>query len=578
MSLRSKLLALFLALAVVPLIAVAAYGYTQSLRALEALLVGQTSAVADEISSGLAQAAARREAFALLLAENAETQSLYRRPSSSTDAALLANADTFLTDAWRRFGGEYRSLELRDTAGVVVFALGERIPNAAGIPSRSFPLERDIRDADSGTRRGTLLLNTSLDALLPAQLVERHVGDRGYSMVVDRRRGQILFHPRASLVGQALSRVSDAGLFTDSSRLASTTGWFRAGKADSARIVSFANLQSPAVTIYSVASMAEFAPPFEHARSVQLTTVLALTAVITIVFARLLRGATRSLEDLTLAADAVGRGNLTPVLPRSDGDEVGRLARAFETMVRRVREVIAQVESSRQMAVIGEFASQISHEIRNPLTSIKLNLQGLARDAQAGRVPPDAAAAVDICLLEIERLDSVVGGVLTLAQTAPTQVVRASVHAIVRDALRVISAQATASGIRIETRLDSTTDAVDCDAARVHAALLNILLNALAAMPNGGTLRASTDSFTGADGQRRLHLRIEDTGPGVAPQDRDRIFRPFHTTKPNGTGLGLPIARRTIDAHGGRLTLEDNPPGARGASFLIDLPLTAEPS
>jgi signal transduction histidine kinase len=327
-----------------------------------------------------------------------------------------------------------------------------------------------------------------------------------------------------------------------------------------------------------VASLAEFAPPFEHARSVQLVTVLALTAVIAIAFAHLLRGATRSLEDLTLAADAVGRGNLSPVLPRADGDEVGRLARAFETMVRRVREMIAQVESSRQMAVVGEFASQIAHEIRNPLTSIKLNLQGLARDARTGRVPPDSAAAVDICLLEIERLDGVVGGVLTLAQTTPTHLVRASVHAIVRDALRVISAQASASGVQIETELRSTADAVECDPARLHAALLNIVLNALAAMPNGGRLRASTETLVEANGQRRLLLRISDTGPGVAVDDRDRIFRPFHTTRPNGTGLGLPIARRTIDAHGGHLTLEHNRSGVTGATFLVDLPSSTQPA
>jgi signal transduction histidine kinase len=578
MSLRSKLLALFSAFAVVPLVAVAAYGYVQSLRALEALLVRQTAAVADEISSGLARAAARRESFALLLTENAETQSLYRKTGTSPEDSVLAKADTFLTDAWRRFGSEYRSLQLRDTLGRVVFGIGDRAPNAAGIPAGSFPIERDIRDSDSGVRRGTLMLAAALDAVFPTQLVERHVGDRGYSVVIDRRTGQILFHPRAALVGQSIHRLTDGLPYADSSRLASPTGWFRSGKADSARIVSYANLESPALTIFSVASLAEFAPPFEHARSVQLTTVLALTAVIAIAFAHLLRGATRSLEDLTLAADAVGRGNLSPVLPRADGDEVGRLARAFETMVRRVRDMITQVESSRQMAVVGEFASQIAHEIRNPLTSIKLNLQGLARDARLGRVPPDSAAAVDICLLEIERLDGVVGGVLTLAQITPTHVARASGHAIVRDALRVVAAQASASEVEIETAFRAADDAVECDATRLHAALLNLFLNALAAMPNGGTLRISTETQLGVDNRRLFQLRIADTGPGVAADDRERIFRPFHTTRAQGTGLGLPIARRTIDAHGGRLLLEDAPPGTVGASFLIELPLTSEPA
>jgi signal transduction histidine kinase len=575
-SLRSKLLALFVALAVVPLVAVGAYGYAQSLRALRALLERETATIANDVAGALTRELARQESIALLLTENAETQRLYRVPVSARGDSTLAKADTFLTEAWRRLGGTYRSLELRDATGAVMYHLGDGTPSSGEYATHSVALERAVRDIDSGDRRGSLVLHASLDALVPQQLLERHVGERGYSVVIDRRRDRVLFHPRASLIGERLERLAAAEPWADTTRLEASNGTFRYGAGDSARVVSYASLQWPALTVLSVASVAEFAPPFERARSVQLATVLALTVVITIVFARLLRGATRSLEELTVAADAVGHGNLAPSLPRGDGDEVGRLARAFETMVRRVREMIAQVESSRQMAVIGEFASQIAHEIRNPLTSIKLNLQGLARDARTGALSTPAAAAVDICMLEIDRLDGVVSGVLTLAQTSPGQLRPCSVHGIVRDAVRVATVQASSQGVAVDLSLGAERDVATADASRLHGAILNLLLNALAAMPGGGRLRVTTEQ-SDAPAPGRFRLRVADTGHGVPAAERERIFRPFHTTRPNGTGLGLPIARRTVEALGGRLTLSDHTPGDVGAEFVIELPLSADP-
>jgi signal transduction histidine kinase len=230
------------------------------------------------------------------------------------------------------------------------------------------------------------------------------------------------------------------------------------------------------------------------------------------------------------------------------------------------------------MAVLGEFASQVAHEIRNPLTSIKLNLQGLARDARSGQLPAPTAASVDICLLEIDRLDGVVGGVLTLAQTGPVLLTSCRVHGIVREAVRLVGAQASAQSVLIEVDLRAEADVVSGDATRLQGALLNLLLNALAAMPGGGTLRVATES-TGTDvAASLLRLHVIDTGSGIRPGDQERIFRPFHTTRTGGTGLGLPIARRTVEAHGGRLTLVERPAGARGAEFLIELPLASPPA
>ena len=133
---------------------------------------------------------------------------------------------------------------------------------------------------------------------------------------------------------------------------------------------------------------------------------------------------------LTEAADRVGAGDLSPELPEDGEDEVGRLTRAFRVMVDRVRESLRQMEASRQMAAVGQFASQISHEIRNPLTSMNLNLQGLRREVESGKIPADSSRPVELCLKEVQRLDRVVRGVLNLARPPSEDMMPCSLHGV----------------------------------------------------------------------------------------------------------------------------------------------------
>jgi signal transduction histidine kinase len=132
-----------------------------------------------------------------------------------------------------------------------------------------------------------------------------------------------------------------------------------------------------------------------------------VAGLVTLVFSQMVRRTTRSLEDLTTATAVVGEGNFTPEFPRAGTDEVGRLTTSFGTMVNKVRETVAEIQASRQMAVLGEFAAHLSHEVRNPLTSIKLNLQKPERDQREGRLPDSAAVPLGIALRESARLDDV---------------------------------------------------------------------------------------------------------------------------------------------------------------------------
>jgi len=362
-------------------------------------------------------------------------------------------------------------------------------------------------------------------------------------------------------------------------------GGFSYSEAGIERVASFESLEDPPWTIISSESLDEFVGPFARSGSFNLLIVLLVTATILVASILLTRQATESLLRLTGAADEVAGGNLEPVLPPGGTDEVGRLSAAFSTMVGQVRAMLRRVEESRHMSAIGEFTSQLSHEIRNPLTSIKLNLQRLDRGVEDSRIPQEYAKAVQLCLREVKRLDGTVRGVLSIARTRPLRLEPVSLHGIVREMVETLSPQMKDRGIEVFAKLDATTDEVMGDQEQLKGAFLNLLLNATESMNEGGRLWITTGAHDRApeDGREsagmadvsRPAIRVEilDEGPGVPKELRDSIFDPFFSTKKDGTGFGLPLALRVMEEHGGTLALLEADTSSRGATFEIRLPL-----
>jgi signal transduction histidine kinase len=309
----------------------------------------------------------------------------------------------------------------------------------------------------------------------------------------------------------------------------------------------------------------EFAGPFTAVRRWTLLLFVLVALVATAAFGQFLRRTTRSLEELTTATAVVGRGDFAPALPPAGRDEVGKLTASFETMVRKIREMVSQIESSRQMAVLGEFAATLSHEIRNPLTSIKLNLQKIERADRTRDASHRAGRPLEIALTEVARLDTVVRGVLDLARMRSAQPMTCSLHGLAEETLEVVGGQG--DGVLVERSFTSDDDSVEVDPLHVKGALLNLVLNALDAMPGGGTLRVGTARNNG-----RIRLSVADTGKGIPTIVRAEIFRPFFSTKSSGTGLGLPLARRAIEESGGTLVLTPERAGS-GTEFVIEFPL-----
>jgi len=281
--------------------------------------------------------------------------------------------------------------------------------------------------------------------------------------------------------------------------------------------------------------------------------------------------ALRPIRVLTEAAQRLGRGSPeTVAVPEQGGDELALLAREFNAMAQRLaareRELRAQGEAlvrSERLAAIGRIAAQITHEIRNPLSSISLNAEELGERA------PQARELCEAIVREVDRLTGITEEYLRFARLPRPQVTRADLNDTVRELLDFMRPELEAAGVHLTLSLSPELPRVLADAAQLRQVLLNLVRNAREAMASGGRLLVSTRG-----GEGIVLVEVRDTGPGIPADRMARIFDPFFTTKERGTGLGLAMAQQIAQEHGGQL-LCDSEPG-RGTTFTLRLPAVVE--
>jgi len=228
------------------------------------------------------------------------------------------------------------------------------------------------------------------------------------------------------------------------------------------------------------------------------------------------------------------------------------------------------------MAVIGQFTSRLSHEVRNPLTSVKLNLQRIERHAAKGRLPEECMGPLEISLSEVDRLDRVVRGVLSLARTGAPATEPCSLHGALGRSVAAVRLQLEGKGIEIEEDLKAVGNTILGNGEALEGVFINLFLNAADAMPKGGRISVSSREIPDpTDGQGWIQVRVEDQGTGVSPEAVEKIFEPFFSTKKEGTGFGLSVALSTVEDHGGTLRLDPQTEEGGGAVFVIELPLVS---
>ena len=247
-------------------------------------------------------------------------------------------------------------------------------------------------------------------------------------------------------------------------------------------------------------------------------------------------------------------------------DEVSRL----NTELQQANEAL---QRSKRLAALGEMAAGISHEIRNPLGSIKLQTRMLLEDLEEMPAQHDAVRKIDDA---VRGLDRIVGDVLAFSREIRVNAEAYGADELLRSALDACAAETGG----LETRIDpGGTDRVVCDAGLVRQALVNLIRNAAQALADSEgsslTLAARAASVDEEGARPGVELRVIDDGPGLDPSVIERMFNPFFTTRAAGTGLGLAIVHRIADAHGGCVRVlnnADETPGARGACVSICIP------
>lgn len=296
----------------------------------------------------------------------------------------------------------------------------------------------------------------------------------------------------------------------------------------------------------------------EHAaRGILAASAIALLLAV-LVGALLARTLTRPLARLAADARAIQAGELEREVTVAGPPEVRDLGQAIRSMLGALGELRAARVEAAQQALLAQMATSIAHEIRNPLTSIKMMIELLAeRPELAGQ-----RADLDVARGEVARLESVVGELLVLGKPTELRRVGVDLREPIEASLRLFAARFAHRGVRLEAQLPETRVRAEADPDRLQQILTNLITNALEASAEGGLVTVSLALDSGL-----ARIGVRDQGQGVA--EPDQLFVPFRTTKRTGTGVGLAISRQIARAHGGEL---HHRPSETGAFFELELP------
>jgi signal transduction histidine kinase len=279
---------------------------------------------------------------------------------------------------------------------------------------------------------------------------------------------------------------------------------------------------------------------------------------------------TRPLEELANGARDVASGRWDTHIDVQGGDEIGQLAGAFNHMTHTLAAQKEKLVQTERVAAWRELARRLAHELRNPLFPMQITVENLQRARQLGPAQFQEVFAEGTATLkaELANLNSIVGRFSDFSKMPAPQFARVNVNESLRNAVRLFEPQFTAVGkpsIATEYFLTESLPEIDADPDLLHRAFQNLVLNALDAMPAGGTLTLRT-----TDADDTVCLEVSDTGKGLTPEECSRLFTPYYTTKHLGTGLGLAIVQSVISDHHGTISVSSEE--GRGSAFRIELP------
>jgi len=426
------------------------------------------------------------------------------------------------------------------------------------------------------------------------------IGDSGYAFAIDAE-GTLIAHPDINLVlGHkslaALPQVHEAltGTATDGV----TTGQ----DSDGQEVLSaFHSIVAPGWWVFVEDPLSEAFEPIQAAlwRTAVLLLVFLFVAIVTSIL--LARNLVRPIESIQVAASRIGAGALDQRIEISSRDELGALAKEFNTMASRLQESYAGLEhqveertreltsalarldeKSRELETAShhksEFLANMSHELRTPLNAIS-GFSQVLRKGMYGEVNPKQAEYLDEILASSRDLLTLIDDVLDLSKVEAGQVelevAPFSLPAALERVLVVVGEQAASGEVRLSLASEPGVESVVGDERRIRQVVLNLLSNAIKFTPAGGTVDVSAARRDGV-----VRVSVTDTGAGIAPEDQARIFEEFQQAaagreQREGTGLGLALSKRLVELHGGRIWVESEV--GKGSTFVFTLPVPPRP-
>jgi signal transduction histidine kinase len=276
------------------------------------------------------------------------------------------------------------------------------------------------------------------------------------------------------------------------------------------------------------------------------------------------RTITAPVEELVNVTEKISRGSLNERVRVGSEDEIGSLAHSFNHMIDQLMSYEQRLVESEKLATAGQMAAGLAHEIRNPLTSIKM-LGQVLRSRMKNQ--PEDQKTLDGLVKEIDRLDRTIQEFINRAMPGELSLTKGDINREVREVIGVAEESLAAKDIVVHQDLSDDIPTISMDREKTKQVLWNLVLNAKEAMPKGGKLTVATKRVD----KQFVEISVEDSGHGIADGEPEQLFQPFFTTKPEGVGLGLTMSRKIIEKHGGELFLENRPQGGIRARVLLPM-------